>query len=68
MLMVTLGTGVGGGIIIDGKLYTGCNSLAGELGHIVIRQGGEPCGCGRRGLSGGLQLGCGPREVRAPGA
>ena len=40
MLMVTLGTGVGGGIIIDGKLYTGCNSLAGELGHIVIRQGG----------------------------
>ena len=49
MLMVTLGTGVGGGIIIDGKLYTGCNSLAGELGHIVIRQGGEPCGCGRRG-------------------
>ena len=42
-------TGVGGGIIIDGKLYTGCNSLAGELGHIVIRQGGEPCGCGRRG-------------------
>ena len=35
--------------IIDGKLYTGCNSLAGELGHIVIRQGGEPCGCGRRG-------------------
>ncbi len=49
MLMVTLGTGVGGGIIIDGKLYTGCNSLAGELGHIVIRQGGEPCGCGRFG-------------------
>ena len=49
VIMVTLGTGVGGGIIIDGKLYTGCNSLAGELGHIVIRQGGEPCGCGRRG-------------------
>ena len=49
LVMVTLGTGVGGGIIIDGKLYTGCNSLAGELGHIVIRQGGEPCGCGRRG-------------------
>ena len=48
-LAITLGTGVGGGIIIDGKLYTGCNSLAGELGHIVIRQGGEPCGCGRRG-------------------
>ena len=49
MVMVTLGTGVGGGIIIDGKLYTGCNGIAGEMGHIVIRQGGEPCGCGRKG-------------------
>lgn len=49
MLMVTLGTGVGGGIIIDGKLYTGCNGIAGELGHIVIRQNGEPCNCGRKG-------------------
>lgn len=45
----TLGTGVGGGIVIDGKLYTGCNNMAGEIGHIVIRKGGEPCGCGRRG-------------------
>lgn len=49
MLMVTLGTGVGGGIIIDGKLYTGCNGIAGELGHIVIRRDGEPCNCGRKG-------------------
>lgn len=49
MIMVTLGTGVGGGIVIDGKLYTGCNGIAGELGHIVIRHGGEPCNCGRRG-------------------
>ena len=49
MLMVTLGTGVGGGIVIDGKLYTGCNNMAGEIGHIVIQKGGEPCGCGRRG-------------------
>ena len=47
--MVTLGTGVGGGIIIDGKLYTGCNGIAGELGHIVIRRDGEPCNCGRKG-------------------
>ena len=49
MVMVTLGTGVGGGIIIGGKLYTGCNGIAGEVGHMVIRQGGERCGCGRDG-------------------
>ena len=49
MVMVTLGTGVGGGIIIGGKLYTGCNGIAGEVGHMVIRQGGERCGCGREG-------------------
>lgn len=49
MIMITLGTGVGGGIVINGKLYTGCNDIAGELGHMVIRQGGEACNCGRRG-------------------
>lgn len=49
MLMVTLGTGVGGGIIIDGKLYTGSNGIAGEVGHIVIHRDGEPCNCGRKG-------------------
>lgn len=49
MLMVTLGTGVGGGIIIDGKLYTGCNGIAGEMGHVVIQRDGEPCNCGRKG-------------------
>lgn len=49
MVMVTLGTGVGGGIVIDGKLYTGCNDIAGEIGHMVICAGGEPCNCGRKG-------------------
>lgn len=49
MIMITLGTGVGGGIVASGKLYTGCNGIAGELGHMVIRQNGEPCNCGRRG-------------------
>ena len=48
-VMITLGTGVGGGIIIDGKIYSGFNHAAGELGHIVIRQGGRLCSCGRRG-------------------
>ena len=48
-IMVTLGTGVGGGIILDNKILVGFNSAAGEIGHIVIEQDGAPCGCGRRG-------------------
>ena len=48
-VMLTLGTGVGGGIIIDGKLYTGFNYSAGELGHMVIVHNGRPCTCGRKG-------------------
>ena len=48
-VMITLGTGVGGGIVADGKLYKSFNSAAGELGHIVIEEGGRPCSCGRRG-------------------
>ncbi len=48
-VMITLGTGVGGGIIIDGQIYAGFNSAAGELGHIVIEVDGVPCACGRRG-------------------
>ncbi len=48
-IMVTLGTGVGGGIILDNKILVGFNNAAGEIGHIVIEQGGARCGCGRRG-------------------
>lgn len=46
---VTLGTGIGGGIIIDGKIYTGFNGGAGEIGHHVIVADGVPCKCGRKG-------------------
>lgn len=46
---ITLGTGVGGGIIIDGKIYSGSNYAGGELGHTVIVNGGRPCTCGRSG-------------------
>jgi len=46
---VTLGTGVGGGLILDGKLHRGATGGAGELGHQIIRVGGAPCRCGRRG-------------------
>lgn len=48
-VMITLGTGVGGGIVIDGKLIEGNKGAGAELGHIVIVKGGEQCSCGRRG-------------------
>ena len=48
-VMITLGTGLGGGIIIDNKVYSGFNYGAGELGHIVIELDGLPCSCGRKG-------------------
>lgn len=48
-LMITLGTGVGGGIVIDGRIYDGFNFAAAELGHVVIEKDGVPCGCGRKG-------------------
>lgn len=46
---VTLGTGIGGGIIIDGKLYSGSNYCGAEIGHMVIEHGGTECSCGRKG-------------------
>jgi len=48
-VMITLGTGVGGGIVIDGKIYSGFNHAGAELGHIVIEKDGKPCTCGRKG-------------------
>lgn len=46
---VTLGTGVGSGIILDGKIVNGVNSAGGECGHMVIQVDGEQCSCGRKG-------------------
>ena len=48
-VLVTLGTGIGGGIILGGQLYKSINNAAGELGHMTIRMDGEPCCCGRKG-------------------
>ena len=48
-IAITLGTGVGGGVIIDGKIYSGSNYAGGELGHTVIAADGEACTCGRNG-------------------
>ncbi len=46
---ITLGTGVGGGFVVDGKLFEGYRGLGAEVGHMVIRMGGVRCTCGRRG-------------------
>jgi Transcriptional regulator/sugar kinase len=48
-VMITLGTGLGGGIVLDGQVYSGFNFAAAELGHIVIEHEGKPCSCGRKG-------------------
>lgn len=48
-VLLTLGTGVGGGIVVDGKLVEGNKSAGAELGHMVIEYGGEACTCGRKG-------------------
>ena len=48
-IMITLGTGVGSGIVVNGQLVYGSDGFAGELGHVVVRRDGRPCGCGRKG-------------------
>ncbi|MDQ4090688.1 MAG: ROK family protein, partial [Actinomycetota bacterium] len=49
VVLVTLGTGIGGGIVAGGRLLRGSNGFAGEIGHMVIEQNGLPCPCGQRG-------------------
>ena len=49
MLGIFLGTGIGGGILLDGRIYRGFNGTAGELGHMVLEVGGPKCGCGNNG-------------------
>lgn len=49
MVLITLGTGVGGGIIIDGKIHAGMRTAGAELGHTLLVLNGAPCTCGRRG-------------------
>ena len=48
-VMITLGTGVGGGVVIDGKIFEGGHAGGAELGHTMLIAGGEPCTCGRKG-------------------
>ncbi|MFZ0201042.1 MAG: ROK family protein [Candidatus Sulfotelmatobacter sp.] len=49
--IVTLGTGIGGGIILEGKIWQGMNGMAGEFGHVTLEPQGFPCGCGNHGCS-----------------
>jgi len=49
LVLLTLGTGIGGGIILDGRIWHGCNGVAGEIGHMSINPDGPVCACGNRG-------------------
>jgi glucokinase len=51
MAVVTLGTGIGGGIVLGGKIWHGMNGMAGEYGHVTVEPEGVPCGCGNRGCA-----------------
>ena len=48
-IMITLGTGVGSGIVVNGTVVYGCDGFAGELGHVIVERDGRQCGCGRKG-------------------
>src|SRR4051794_30942186 len=49
LVLLTLGTGIGGGIVSGGRIIRGCVGMAGELGHVTVIPDGNPCGCGNRG-------------------
>ena len=51
MAMITLGTGIGGAIVLNGKIFYGMNGMAGEFGHVTIEPNGIPCGCGNHGCA-----------------
>ena len=55
LVMFTVGTGIGGGIVLDGELFRGAFGVAGELGHLRVVPGGQLCGCGNRGLLGAVR-------------
>jgi glucokinase len=71
VLMVTLGTGIGGGIVVDGRVQVGSAGFAGEIGHMVVDPSGPPCPCGRSGCweryASGAGLGVRAREAAMAG-
>jgi glucokinase len=52
LVCISLGTGIGGGVVLDGRILVGAGGMAGEIGHVVVEEGGRPCNCG---LSGCLE-------------
>jgi len=72
VVVVTLGTGIGGGLVLGGRLYRGANGFAAEVGHMIVDPGGPLCPCGRRGCweryASGSGLGRLAREAAAAGA
>ena len=72
VLLVTLGTGIGGGVVLGGRLFRGHHGFAGEIGHMVVDPNGPPCPCGQRGcwerLASGSGLGRLAREAAVAGA
>ncbi len=71
VVMVTLGTGIGGGIVLDGRVQVGSAGFAGEIGHMVVDPAGPACPCGRRGcwerFASGAGLGVFAREAALAG-
>jgi glucokinase len=69
LVLVTVGTGIGGGLVLDGHLYHGEHGFAGELGHLIVDPDGDRCACGNRGcleaMASGSALGRAAREVAA---
>jgi glucokinase len=51
MAVITLGTGIGGGLVLAGKIWHGMNGMAGEFGHVTVEPEGRPCGCGNHGCA-----------------
>jgi glucokinase len=70
-LLVTLGTGIGGGLLLDGELYRGSHGFGAEIGHITVERGGPICACGERGhweaIASGTALGRLARELIGDG-
>jgi glucokinase len=71
VVLVTLGTGIGGGLVVDGRVQVGAAGFAGEIGHMVVDPAGPPCPCGRRGCweryASGAGLGMLAREAALAG-
>lgn len=67
VIFVTVSTGIGSGLVLDGRLYRGSHGFSGEIGHMTVQPGGLLCGCGRHGcletVSSGKAMACSAREA-----